>query len=82
MWSRQISHFERFLELQCRVVSLGDSDAFSPDGIGAIFKPAWEKISVGEAVVCAETGSLFDALPVPEASIVDVGISKQVLEHP
>ncbi|EIW63128.1 UDP-Glycosyltransferase/glycogen phosphorylase [Trametes versicolor FP-101664 SS1] len=55
-----------------RVVSLGDSHAFSPDGIGAIFKPAWKKISAGEAVLCAETGVLFDALPVPEASIVDL----------
>lgn len=68
--------------MQCRVVSLGDSHAFSPDGIGAIFKPVWKKISAGEAVVCAETGFRFDALPVPEASIVDVSVSEQVSGYP
>ncbi|OJT10140.1 UDP-glycosyltransferase 73C1 [Trametes pubescens] len=54
-----------------RVVSLGDVQTFSPNGIDSIFKSAWEKISVAEAIVCAKAATRFDPLPVPEAIIID-----------
>ncbi|KAL1942712.1 hypothetical protein VTO73DRAFT_4952 [Trametes versicolor] len=54
-----------------RVVSLGDVQVTTPNVIDSIFKSAWEKISVGEAVVCAKVATRFDPLPVPEAIIID-----------
>lgn len=62
--------------VHCRVVSLGDAPAFTPKGIDGLFKSAWEKISAGEAVVCAKKATQIDALSVPEAIIIDVGVSK------
>lgn len=53
-------------------MSLGEVQTFSPNGIDSIFKSAWEKISVAEAIVCAKAATRFDPLPVPEAIIIDV----------
>lgn len=50
--------------------------ASTPNVIDSIFKSAWEKISVGEAIICAKAATRFDPLPVPEAIIIDVSVFK------
>lgn len=57
-------------------MSLGDVQASTPNVIDSIFRSAWGKISAGEAIVCAKTATRFDPLPVPEAIIIDVSVSK------
>lgn len=56
-------------------MSLGDSQTFAFNGIDGCFESAWEKIAAGEALVCAKSAVRFEALPPPDAVVIDVCFS-------
>ncbi|OSD01251.1 glycosyltransferase family 1 protein [Trametes coccinea BRFM310] len=54
-----------------RIVSLGEAPIMSPHAVDEAIKQACEKLVAGQALQCAKTGKIHDALPPPQAAIMD-----------
>ncbi|KAI0769595.1 hypothetical protein BD413DRAFT_75482 [Trametes elegans] len=55
-----------------RVVSVGDAKFLeTPEHVNEGFKPTWEKLIAGEALVCAKAAAHIPALPRPHTVLAD-----------
>ena len=55
-----------------RVISIGN---WQSDACNESFKAVWAKLCAAEEIKCAKTAITHDALPEPQAAIVDVRYS-------